>query len=166
MPSVEVPHANHPLFRKELTQVTSKKIFIWVCDPHKKFCKYLKFQNHISTTNENYYVMFKKFMWGISAVDWKLISFARLSSNKFFRRFVLKGLCYLPFTSYEVFRRLKSCVEWLNTNFKHFHNNCDFAGYFVGFFAFFLFFLQFEQRLWIFLYSVMVKVFIFGIESI
>ena len=56
VPSVEVPHANHPLFRKAPTQVTCRKFFIGLCDPHRKFCKYLKFQNRNSATNENYYL--------------------------------------------------------------------------------------------------------------
>ena len=54
-PSVELPNENRSLFRKEPTQVTYEKFFIGLCDPHRKFCKFLKFQNLISATNENYY---------------------------------------------------------------------------------------------------------------
>ena len=42
---LEVSEANHSLFRKGPTQVTSRKFFIGVCGPHRKFCKYLKFVN-------------------------------------------------------------------------------------------------------------------------
>ena len=63
LPSVEVRHANHPLFLKVLPHVLDEKFFIEVCDPYKKFCKYLKFQNRNSATNENNFLMYKRDLW-------------------------------------------------------------------------------------------------------
>ena len=102
VPSVEDPRANHPLFAKAFTQVTSKKFFIELCDPYRKFCKYLKFQNRNSATNEIYFwIIYSNKCMNSSKNNFLILRFRKVNfvcgaaSIKLFRRFVFKRILAL-----------------------------------------------------------------------
>ena len=60
---MEVPHNIRSYVWSILTHVIDEIFFIRIWGHHRKFCKYLKFSNIISTTNEIYEMMYIKDIW-------------------------------------------------------------------------------------------------------